>query len=225
MKIKIEFRLKEGGFLVSKIKVLIVEDDPSWINVLESLLQLESDIVITAIATNKEFAIKAAKENDLDIILMDINLSGNNCDGIYAAAEIYNFSTAKIIMLTSLNESDIIMDSFKAGAVNFILKDNYNEISKAIVSIYNKTTPIELVLKDYLKLKEEEQLKELTPAEKEIFELIKSGYTQQNIKSKLFKSENTIKKQVGMILKKLGVKSSREAIKKVKMKGLFGKDV
>jgi DNA-binding NarL/FixJ family response regulator len=213
----------EVKFSVEKIKVLLVEDELNWQTVMKGLLRNEIDIIIVGTAMNRETAIKAVKENEIDVILMDINLSGNKCDGIYIAAEISQFSTAKIIMLTSLNEEEIIIDSFKAGAVNFILKEKYKEIPAIIRSTYNATTPMELLLKDYLRLKKEEQLKELTNAEKEIFGLIEEGYTQKQIQDKLYKSESTLKSQISQVLKKLGVKSSKEAVKKVKTRGLFNR--
>ena len=90
-------------------------------------------------------------------------------------------------------------------------------------SLYGNS-PLQIVLEDYIKLKREEQLKDLTPAEKEIYELIESGHSQSQIGDKLSKTENTLKSQVKKILKKLGVSSRKEAIIKVKTKGIIYKE-
>ena len=203
-----------------RIKVLIVDDDMDWIKIMKRFLREENDIAVVATAPNKDEALKSVKENEVDIILMDINLTGNKYDGIYLAAEITQLSKAKIIMLTAMSNEDIIVDSFKAGAVNFISKEEYINIPNIIRSTYKSITPLEVLLKDYSRLKEEEQLNELTPAEKEVFRCIEGGCTQAESQKRLFKSESTIKNQISQILKKLCVKSSREAVRKVKMKGI-----
>jgi NarL family two-component system response regulator LiaR len=79
---------------------------------------------------------------------------------------------------------------------------------------------MEALLKEFTRLKREEQLKELTAAEREVFDMIEQGYTQSQIGRMLHKTESTLKNQVNKLLKKLGVRSSREAVKKVRRKGL-----
>lgn len=93
---------------MGKIRVAIVEDDPDWLKAMIRFLNKTNDLLIIGTATNKEEAILLAKDWDVDVILMDINLSENKYDGIYAAIEIGEVSSAKIIMLTSLNEEHLI---------------------------------------------------------------------------------------------------------------------
>ncbi|KNY27796.1 hypothetical protein Bccel_3067 [Pseudobacteroides cellulosolvens ATCC 35603 = DSM 2933] len=59
---------------------------------------------------------------------MDIDLNGNRCEGIYAAMDIGEIKPVKVIMLTSVTGDDIILDSFTAGAVDYVNKENYKEI-------------------------------------------------------------------------------------------------
>ena len=80
---------------------------------------------------------------------------------------------------------------------------------------------MEALLKEFTRLKREEQLQVLTAAEREVFELIEDGYTQPQIQEKLYKAESTLKNQVNKMLKKLGVRSSKEAVEKVRRKGLW----
>src|SRR5690606_9796356 len=81
--------------------------------------------------------------------------------------------------------------------------------------------PMEALLKEFARLKREEQLRPLTGAEREVFELLEDGYTQPQIGRKLYKAESTLKNQVNQILKKLRVKSSKEAVEKVRRGGLM----
>ncbi|MDF2660980.1 MAG: two component transcriptional regulator, LuxR family, partial [Paenibacillus sp.] len=56
--------------------------------------------------------------------------------------------------------------------------------------------------------------------ERELFGLLEAGYTQREIGGKLYKAESTLKNQVNKMLKKLRVKSSKEAVEKVRRGGL-----
>jgi DNA-binding NarL/FixJ family response regulator len=198
-----------------RIHVLIVEDDAIWRRCITEYIEREDDITVLCSVTNKEEAISIAKANQLDVILMDINLTENKLDGIEAASELIFHTDAKIIMLTALSEEDLILNAFSAGAVNYVSKSDYRRLPAIIRSTVFNCKPVSVLLNDYLRLKEEETLHVLTNAEREVFDLIRQGFTQSQIEQKLFKSESTVKKQVNHILKKLKVRSSREAVEKL----------
>lgn len=206
---------------MSKIKIAIVEDDPVWLKGMVTFISETEDLAVIATASNREDALKIVDQHDPDVILMDINL-GSGDDGIYLTAEINQKKSVKTIMLTSLETETVIINSFTAGAVNYIQKENYLEIPAAVRSAhYNALNPLGVLLKDYVRLKQEEQLKSLSAAEKELLDLIDKGYSQSQIGEILYKSVGTIKSQVNAILKKLGVNSSKEAIKKIKFRGIY----
>jgi NarL family two-component system response regulator LiaR len=206
------------------IRIMLVEDDEEWLKALTAFLDNEIDFRVVAAVPNREKALEILDDSSigLDVILMDINLTGNNYDGIYLAAEVSQIRKVKIIMVTSLQEERLIIDSFTAGAVHYVHKTRFHEIPAAIRSVARDTTPFEVLLEEFSKLKRAELLKNLSPSEREIFGMIESGMTQRQIGESLFKSSSTLKTQVKSILKKLGVKSSKEAIRKVRMKGIMG---
>ena len=204
--------------------VCVLEDDPAWLKALTSFLNKQDDILVEGTATNREDAVNLARTSIFDVIIMDINLNENKRDGILAAVEILQSVKVKIIMLTSLKDDEIITDSFTAGAVNYISKENYIEIPNAIRTAFHNDSPIEVLLNEFSKLKRDEQLKELSGSEKQVYDLLEKGYTKAGIESKLYKTANTVKSQVKHILRKLGVSNSKEAVLKVKTKGLLKKD-
>jgi len=206
---------------MNQIKVLIVDDDPDWLLVMRDFLADEPDISVIKTAVNEAEAWRIIETFPIDIILMDINLTGNQHEGLYIAAEISRSKNIKIIMLTTLTEEEVIKDSFTAGAVNYVTKNNYREIPSLIRSSLQNPLAMEVLLKEYSRLKKEEQLKGLTPAEKEVYELVEQGYTQAQIREMLYKSESTLKNQINRILKKLQVKKSKDAVRKVQQKGLI----
>ncbi|MEF7437686.1 response regulator transcription factor [Paenibacillus lautus] len=206
---------------MNRIHVFLVEDDPDWIKSMTVFLNALEDMIVVGAAESPEQAIAMAQVLSFDIVLMDIQLTAGRLDGIYAAAEIHERKPeAKVIMLTSLDDELVITQSYTAGAVNYIEKSNFEELPDAIRRAVHQPGSMEVLLKEFARLKREEQLQSLTPAEREVFDLLDEGYTHSQMEKKLFKTESTLKNQINKILKKLGVRSSREAVEKVRRKGI-----
>ncbi len=142
---------------MEKIKVFLVDDDKDWLEFMSLFLINEPDIVIQGTATTKKEAISRAKSMDMDVILMNLNLSGNKHDGIDVLREISKLKKVKTIMLTSLSDLEVIIESFVAGAVNYINKRNYKWIPDIIRATIHAGSPLEIILADYTRLKENER--------------------------------------------------------------------
>ncbi|WP_063891758.1 response regulator [Paenibacillus sp. Soil787] len=188
-----------------KIKVLLVEDDAFWKKRLSEDLGAEADIEVVGIVSSREEAIAFFQQSEANVVLLDINLTDNNLDGLDVARDIYRLSTPqrliRIVMLTSLDEEDVILRSFQNGAVNFITKSSCQDILGAIrdayagrSSIHPDSAPV---------LVREMQLNVLTPMEREVYKLRAKGLSKTQISEKLFKSVNTIKTQLKSIKNKL----------------------
>ncbi|WP_240689102.1 response regulator transcription factor [Ammoniphilus sp. YIM 78166] len=209
------------------IRVMLVEDDPVWQKGIRDLVEDEEDMTVVATASTKQEAIETFFQNEIDVLVLDINLSENNLDGIEVALELTDrIASLKIIMMTSLTREEVIVESFSAGAINYINKIHFKEIVGAIRTAYLNESSIhpsaaEVLRKEFLRLKREEDQQLLTPSEKEVLQRIYSGETQTEIEKSLFISKRTIKNHVNRILKKLGVKSSKEAADLAKKKKMF----
>ena len=184
---------------MSHIRVLLVEDDPDWVKAMTLFLNKEADMLVVGAASTAEEALSLARTLSFDVALLDIQLADHQQNGIYTAVEMHRIHSAKIIMLTSMSEEDIMTQAFTAGAINYIEKTNFRQLPEAIRSAYHHPAPMEALLKEFARLKREEQLKDLTSAEREVFELIEQGYTQTQIEQKLYKAESTLKNQVNKL--------------------------
>ncbi|RKN82158.1 response regulator [Paenibacillus ginsengarvi] len=203
------------------IKLFIVEDDPDWIKAMTVFLNREADLLVVGAAVSREEAVRLAGELEFDVALMDICLTPGRLDGIYAAMELLDERPqAKVIMLTSLEDEAVVTKAFTAGAVQYVVKTEYRTLPQTIRSAKRERNPLESLLKEFARLKREEQLSPLTGAERELFELLEEGYTGPQMRRKLFKAESTLKNQVNKLLKKLKVKSGKEAVEKVRRRGL-----
>jgi DNA-binding NarL/FixJ family response regulator len=211
---------------MEQIKIGLVDDNERWLKGCCSFLNSHEDLMVVWSATNRETALYYAENSMADIILMDVNLKDDdmleNYDGVFSTIEILESNlNAKIIVVSSTEDHEIILNALIAGAVNFINKKDFEKAPDMICSVfYNNHNPLAILSQDYSRLKRAEMLQVLSGAEKEVFELLEQGYSQSQIAEQLFKAKETVKKQVNMMLKKLAVSSTKEAIQKVKLKGL-----
>lgn len=187
----------------SIIKVMLVEDDEFWRQQISSDLNKEEDIQVVKVAANKMEALEAFQTIEIDVILMDINLTENQLDGLEATRDISKNKKlkTKVIMLTSLADKEVILKSFQSGAINYITKSNFRDILNAIREAYADNASIHPDAATVMR--HEIQLMLLTSSEREIYELREKGYTKSQMAEMLYKSVNTIKTQLRSIRNKL----------------------
>lgn len=107
---------------MDKIRVAIADDHAMVRQGLKQILELEDDIVVVAQASNGEDAVKIAKENHPDVILMDINMPGIN--GLQAIKEIKEEEiSCGIIVLTIHEDREYLFKTLQLGAQGYVLKD------------------------------------------------------------------------------------------------------
>ncbi len=208
---------------MSDVKVLIADDHTLFRQGLRNMLELEKDIAVVGEVTSGSEAVVQAKQLRPDIILMDICMP--NLDGIEATKRIrQNHPHIGIIMVT-VHEDDInLFESVKAGANGYFLKassiDGLLENIKAVArgeSILHPTF-VRKILDEYARLAKgrekytQSRSGELTPREKEIIELMASGYGNKQIARKLFISEKTVKNHVSNIYRKLSCNDRAQAV-------------
>ncbi|QOR67951.1 response regulator transcription factor [Cytobacillus suaedae] len=187
---------------MGKIKVMLVEDDPRWQEVLTVDLESESDIELVKVVSTKEEAVEAARSLSLDVILMDINLTESNMDGIDATLEITTLGKGiKIIMLTALTERDTIVKAIEYGAINYVNKSSLKDILTCIREAYQNKTSLHpdatgAILREI-------RLKSLTPTEKNIYDLKEIGYTRSQMAEYFHTTLDTIGTHMKNISKKL----------------------
>jgi DNA-binding NarL/FixJ family response regulator len=190
-------------WMADKIRVMLVEDDSFWRERLFADLNKETDIEIVKAAATKREALEEAGVLNIDVVLMDINLTENQLDGLETTKELMIATKfkVKVIMLTSLTEKEIIVKAFQNGAVNYINKSSFPDIVRAIREAYADQASIHPDAA--FAMREEIRLMQLSPSEREIHDLKERGYSRTEISKLLNKSLNTIKTQIRSVRNKL----------------------
>ncbi|MGG4382691.1 response regulator transcription factor [Priestia megaterium] len=189
-----------------KIKLMIVEDDLVWMQSISDYVQKDNDIIVVEQAYNKDEALQVDCTN-VDVVLLDLSLSidDENFSGLEVASYLYKKGLKKIIMLTSWDEKDIILESFDTGVVNYITKTSYKDIPNAIREAFRGKVNLHSDVTNVLvgELRKERKIKLLTPVEREVYSLKEQGLNKVEIAEKLYKSVETIKHQWKKIKSKM----------------------
>jgi two-component system KDP operon response regulator KdpE len=104
---------------MNQAKILVVDDEPKLIRLVQEVLTATGYQVITA-RTGKEAIEKAALEQP-DLILLDIVLA-DSIDGYQVAREVRKFSDVPIIMLTAKARESDLLRGFESGADDYLIK-------------------------------------------------------------------------------------------------------
>lgn len=123
--------------MAEKIRVLIVDDSPETRENVRKLLQFERDVEVVAQAGDGDQAVEVAKQQQPDVILMDINMPGR--DGISASQAITRaVPVAQIIIMSVQSEADYLRRAMLAGARDFLMKPfSADELMAAIRRVYD----------------------------------------------------------------------------------------
>jgi DNA-binding NarL/FixJ family response regulator len=203
------------------IKVLIADDSKLTVVGLKTTFKDFSNFKVICCVENGSLAVKATSELNPDIILMDIGMPV--MDGIQATKEIkkLNFNT-KIIMLTSHESEQDVLDALAAGAHSYCMKDIEPDILIAVIKSTHEGACFldpriaKIVLSTFTKEVNQQKPQEsvLTEREIDVLSLIAKGYSNSEISKNLYISMNTVKTHIKNIFQKLEVEDRTHAAMK-----------
>lgn len=215
---------------MQKLRILIIEDDPVWAEGIAQLLGAQADMEVAAVLADWNPTVLDGTHPPFDAVLLDVGLGQCSLGGLEAAEEVCGlFPECQVIMLSAMEESAVIVDAFRAGAVNYITKMNYKDVPDAIRAACRNRSTIHAcctsaIRGELRRLKQIEEEELLSPAEKGVLRMVHKGYTQSQIGDALHIAERTIKNHVNRILKKLKVKNGKDAAEWAFRKGLLGEE-
>ena len=201
------------------IRVMLVGDHSIVLWGLEKLIEGEKPrMEVVAKAGNRAAAIDLAVKTRADVVLLDLDLAGD--DGTGLIQELINNRHTRVLILTGTHDPQIQDSAILRGARGLIHKEEPTEtILKAIEKVHHgelwldrKTTGRLFVELSRAKDPptddpEAQKIFSLTPREREIVSRIMSnpGAENRSIAEALHMSEPTLRNQVSRIYSKLGV--------------------
>ncbi|MBQ5933933.1 MAG: response regulator transcription factor [Lachnospiraceae bacterium] len=193
------------------MKVLIVDDDNLVAVSLKTILSSDSEIEVAGIGNDGTDAIRLYEEQQPDVLLMDIRMSGMS--GLDAGSEILSkHNDARILYLTTFNDDEYIIKAISIGAKGYIIKQDFESIIPAVKSVYKGQSVFGNAITEKLpgiinkKKTFDYESFGITPQEKEIIEEIAKGLSNKEIADKLCLSEGTVRNYLSNILRKLDLR-------------------
>ena len=193
--------------------MLIVDDHPLVRRGLTSLLSAAHGIDVVGAAADGEEAVTWVTERKPDVVLMDVSMPGMT--GMEAARRVLEVQPrTRVVMLTSFSQRDVVVESFDAGAVGYLLKDaEPEELINGIRAAARGDAPVSP--KAARELIEERAsrrpLDELTQRERDVLTLVGQGMQNKQIAWRLGITEKTVKAHLGSVFDRLGVQDRTQA--------------
>jgi DNA-binding NarL/FixJ family response regulator len=204
----------------SPIRVAVVEDDPTALERINTALAGAADIAVISVARNAAAGKELVEAGGFDVLLCDLGLpDGSGIGLIRQAAEKYK--DIDIIVITIFADQGKVLDSIKAGARGYLLKDEqFDNCAESIREIRRGGSPISpaiarQLLKEFQPRDPSESKKArevLSKRELEVLNLLARGFSFIEIGDILKISRSTVATYVKNIYQKLEVNSRSEAV-------------
>ena len=114
--------METAAAIPAPISVLVTDDEPLFVEMIQALLAAEEGIAVIATARNGQAGVRLATELDPDVIVMDVSMPV--MDGIEATRRIREQDPqANVLILTGGTAAGDVDRSRKAGAAAYLTKD------------------------------------------------------------------------------------------------------
>jgi DNA-binding NarL/FixJ family response regulator len=210
--------------MADRIRVLIADDHQVVRRGLRTFLEVQGDIDVVAEAADGDDCVRLAADVDPDVILLDLKMPGT--DGVAALRALREAgSRARVLVVTSFTELDLVVPAVRAGAAGYVSKDVAPAaLAAAIRSVHAGHVLLQpevaAALLDHPR--GDERAVRLTERERAVLAEIARGRSNREIARALTLSEKTVKTHVSAILTKLGVQDRTQAALYAVRHGLTG---
>ena len=209
-----------------KITVLVTDDQAELAEELKSVLETDGQLEVTGIALDGFEALEKMRERAADVVLLDIRMP--NMNGVVATERLKSeFPSCKVLILTTFDDSDYILNAINNGASGYLLKDiGGAALVSAVKNAYAGDTilPAKIARRIADAAKQVAATREiklmrafaLSERETEIALMMYEGFTNRQISAALKLSEGTTRNYVSTIYIKLGSENRADALEKIK---------
>lgn len=201
------------------ISVALADDQALVRAGLRALLQAQPRIQVAFEAEGGAELLARLQECTVDVVLSDIRMPG--MDGIQALTALrQRGDRTPVLLLTTFDDSDLLLRAADAGAQGFLLKDAAPEdLQDTIVRLASGETLLQPVSTDPVRARyrfhdEAAPTDRFNEREIAILRLLAGGYSNKEIARTLFLAEGTVKNYVSNVLDKLGTRDRTRAVLK-----------
>ena len=199
------------------LRLLLVDDHALFREGLISLLSYQDGFTVVGEAEDAESALAQARALEPDIVLMDIELPGE--DGVSATQRLQReLPAVTVVMLTVRDDSQTLFEAIKAGAQGYLVK---NVRSRELLEQLRGLARGEAAISRRMAARILEEIRgqtgtfgteeALTAREMEVLELVAARLSNAEIAERLVVSEHTVKNHMKSVLSKLHLHNRHQA--------------
>jgi DNA-binding NarL/FixJ family response regulator len=210
------------------IRVFIADDQLLVRQGIRTLLEMDPGIAVVGEAGDGDEVVARVPSAAVEVLLLDIRMPRKS--GVEVLRELTAAGRLPpTLILTTFDDSDVVLDGIRAGARGFMLKDvSYNQLMTAIRAIAGGATVFQpavterlLRAADCVRVESCVLSERLTGRELEVVRLMAGGYSNKEIARALGTAEGTAKNHVSSILAKLGARDRTRAVLKALESGML----
>ncbi|MFJ2258485.1 response regulator [Streptomyces sp. NPDC087844] len=209
------------------IRVLLADDQALLRSAFRVLVDSEPDMEVVGEASDGAEAVRLAREERADVVLMDIRMPGT--DGLAATRLISadpGLAHVRVVMLTTFEVDEYVVQSLRAGASGFLGKGSEPEellnairVAAAGDALLSPVATKGLIAKflaqggdDDRDPARAERLEALTVREREVLVQVGGGHSNDEIAERLEVSPLTVKTHVNRAMAKLGARDRAQLV-------------
>jgi len=198
--------------MMKPIRVLLAEDHSLVRQGIRALLEQIEDVIVIAEVGDGMEAVRVAREESADIVLMDIKMPGlNGLDALLRLRKEY--PSVRVIILSMFGGEEYFQKALDAGAAGYLLKGaDRAELALALKTVarggIHLTPPVAQYAVDSYKnpkRRKDGLVASLTPRQRQILQLLAEGMTNKAIASRLSLSSRTVESHRADLMERLGV--------------------
>lgn len=205
--------------MTAAIRIALADDQALVRAGLRALIERLGGIEIVFETDDGTALLQQLAASPVDVVLSDVRMPGT--DGIAALMALrQRGDTTPVLLLTTFDDSDLLLRATEAGAQGFLLKDAAPEdLHDAIVRVAAGETLLQPVSTEPVRARfrfrdETPPSDSFSEREVSILRLLAGGYSNKEIARTLFLAEGTVKNYVSTILDKLGTRDRTRAVLK-----------
>lgn len=189
------------------VRIALADDQALVLKGLSALIGGLPDLAVTLEASDAEGLLAALPQRPVDVVVSDIRMPGLGGIGLVRALRERGDATP-VILLTTFDDSDLMLAAVEVGAQGFLLKDAAPEdLREAILRVARGDTLLQPVslgpVRGWQTSTAAGRDDTLSPREVDIVRLIAGGYSNKEIGRSLHLSEGTVKNYVTELLSRL----------------------
>lgn len=193
------------------VRVVLVDDHQMVVMGLRAVFATRPEVEVAAWAHDAETGLAACREHHPDVAIVDVGLEGSALDGMGVCRRLAaELPTVRVVLYTGLEERGLAERALAAGARGIVPKsDRTGDILRAVLLAARDRSYVSPI---YAARAEQRDFPELPPKQLTVLRLLAQGLERRQIADQMGVGEETVKTHLTEVRRRLGARTSAQAV-------------